>query len=50
MEEGDVLGHEPMSEVVEVGRQVEKLKKGDRVVVPVNDPVRQLLLLRQGPV
>ena len=34
MEEGDVLGHEPMGEVVEVGSGVHKLKKGDRVVVP----------------
>jgi threonine dehydrogenase-like Zn-dependent dehydrogenase len=34
MREGDVLGHEPMGEVVEVGRGVKKLKKGDRVVVP----------------
>jgi len=34
MEEGDVLGHEAMGEVVEVGRDVTKLKKGDRVVVP----------------
>jgi threonine dehydrogenase-like Zn-dependent dehydrogenase len=34
MEEGDVLGHEPMGEVVEVGSDVKKLKKGDRVVVP----------------
>jgi threonine dehydrogenase-like Zn-dependent dehydrogenase len=34
MERGDVLGHEFMGEVVEVGRQVRKLKPGDRVVVP----------------
>ncbi|MBA4067312.1 MAG: glutathione-dependent formaldehyde dehydrogenase, partial [Isosphaera sp.] len=34
MESGDVLGHEPMGEVVEVGSQVRNLKKGDRVVVP----------------
>ncbi|HVX14949.1 MAG TPA: zinc-dependent alcohol dehydrogenase [Pirellulales bacterium] len=34
MEKGDVLGHEPMGVVVEVGREVQKLKKGDRVVVP----------------
>ena len=34
MEEGDVIGHEPMGVVVEVGRDVQKLKKGDRVVVP----------------
>ena len=34
MEEGDVLGHEPMGEVVEIGSAVKKLKKRDRVVVP----------------
>lgn len=34
MQAGDVLGHEPMGEVVEVGREVRKLKKGDRIVVP----------------
>ncbi len=34
MKKGDVLGHEFMGEVVEVGRSVKKLKVGDRVVVP----------------
>lgn len=34
MEEGDVIGHEPMGIVVEVGSEVKKFKKGDRVVVP----------------
>ncbi|SEV99565.1 zinc-dependent alcohol dehydrogenase [Natrinema salifodinae] len=34
MREGDVLGHEPMGEVVEVGEAVETLEVGDRVVVP----------------
>jgi len=34
MREGDVLGHEPMGEVVEVGSAVETLEAGDRVVVP----------------
>jgi threonine dehydrogenase-like Zn-dependent dehydrogenase len=34
MEEGDVLGHEFMGEVAEVGAGVTKLKPGDRVVVP----------------
>jgi threonine dehydrogenase-like Zn-dependent dehydrogenase len=34
MRAGDVIGHEFMGEVVEVGREVKKVKKGDRVVVP----------------
>src|SRR5712671_136558 len=34
MEKGDILGHEFMGEVVEVGSSVKNLKKGDRVVVP----------------
>ncbi|MGI8644705.1 MAG: alcohol dehydrogenase catalytic domain-containing protein, partial [Nocardioides sp.] len=33
---GDVLGHEFMGEVVEVGSSVGKLRVGDRVVVPFN--------------
>jgi len=34
MQKGDILGHEFMGEVVEVGDANRKLKKGDRVVVP----------------
>ncbi len=34
MMKGDILGHEFMGEVVEVGRAVKKLRIGDRVVVP----------------
>ena len=34
MEKGDVLGHEPMGIVEEVGSAVTRLRKGDRVVVP----------------
>jgi threonine dehydrogenase-like Zn-dependent dehydrogenase len=33
-EKGDILGHEFMGEVVEVGRGVSNLRAGDRVVVP----------------
>jgi threonine dehydrogenase-like Zn-dependent dehydrogenase len=36
MERGDVLGHETMGEVVEVGKAHTKFKVGDRVVVPFN--------------
>jgi threonine dehydrogenase-like Zn-dependent dehydrogenase len=34
MKEGDILGHEFMGEVVEVGKSVHSLHVGDRVVVP----------------
>jgi threonine dehydrogenase-like Zn-dependent dehydrogenase len=34
LESGDVLGHEFMGEVMEVGRDVNNLRVGDRVVVP----------------
>jgi threonine dehydrogenase-like Zn-dependent dehydrogenase len=34
MKDGDILGHEFMGEVVEVGAGVANLRKGDRVVVP----------------
>jgi len=34
MQRGDILGHEFMGEVVEVGKDNERLKVGDRVVVP----------------
>ncbi|CAI8890354.1 zinc-dependent alcohol dehydrogenase [Methylocaldum szegediense] len=34
MEKGDILGHEFMGEVVDVGSGIKNLKVGDRVVVP----------------
>jgi threonine dehydrogenase-like Zn-dependent dehydrogenase len=34
MQSGDILGHEFMGEVVEVGRGVDNLAAGDRIVVP----------------
>jgi threonine dehydrogenase-like Zn-dependent dehydrogenase len=36
MEEGDILGHEPMGIVEEVGSEVRDVKPGDRVVIPFN--------------
>jgi threonine dehydrogenase-like Zn-dependent dehydrogenase len=36
MEKGDVLGHEPMGIVEEVGPDVTHIKPGDRVVIPFN--------------
>src|SRR4051812_29356830 len=44
MERGDVLGHETMGEVVEVGKDNKKLKVGDRVVVPFTISCGELLL------
>ena len=34
MQKGDILGHENMGEVVEVGKEVKNLKVGDRIVTP----------------
>ncbi len=36
MEEGDILGHEPMGVVEAVGSEVTQIHPGDRVVVPFN--------------
>ncbi len=36
MTEGDILGHEPMGIVEEVGPQVSHIRPGDRVVIPFN--------------
>jgi threonine dehydrogenase-like Zn-dependent dehydrogenase len=36
MQEGDVLGHEPMGVVEEVGPDVSHIAPGDRVVIPFN--------------
>jgi len=36
MTEGDILGHEPMGIVEEVGPEVTHIKAGDRVVIPFN--------------
>jgi threonine dehydrogenase-like Zn-dependent dehydrogenase len=36
MEPGDILGHEPMGRVVEVGSDVHHVAPGDRVVIPFN--------------
>jgi threonine dehydrogenase-like Zn-dependent dehydrogenase len=36
LDEGDILGHEPMGVVEEVGSEVTHVKPGDRVVIPFN--------------
>jgi threonine dehydrogenase-like Zn-dependent dehydrogenase len=48
MEKGDVLGHEPMGEVVEVGSAVRKFKIGDRVVVPFTISCGECFFCRKG--
>ncbi|RYC30249.1 glutathione-dependent formaldehyde dehydrogenase [Lichenibacterium minor] len=48
MKSGDVLGHEFMGEVVEVGQGFTKFKKGDRIVVPFNINCGQCDQCRRG--
>ena len=48
MEKGDILGHEPMGEVVEVGSGVNKLKVGDRVVVPFTISCGECFFCQKG--
>ena len=48
MEKGDVLGHEFMGEVVEIGSQVKKLKTGDRVVVPFTISCGECFFCKKG--
>jgi len=36
MSEGDILGHEPMGIVEEVGSEITNVRPGDRVVIPFN--------------
>jgi S-(hydroxymethyl)glutathione dehydrogenase / alcohol dehydrogenase len=40
-----IIGHEPMGIVEEVGPEVTKVKKGDRVIIPFNICVRRMFLL-----
>jgi threonine dehydrogenase-like Zn-dependent dehydrogenase len=48
MQKGDILGHEFMGEVVEVGRSVSRLKVGDRVVVPFPIACGRCYFCKQG--
>jgi threonine dehydrogenase-like Zn-dependent dehydrogenase len=48
MKKGDVLGHENMGEVGEVGSENKKLKVGDRVVVPFTIACGECFFCRNG--
>ena len=48
MERGDVLGHETMGEVVEVGSENKALKVGDRVVVPFTIACGECFFCKRG--
>ncbi|SDF36511.1 Threonine dehydrogenase [Blastococcus fimeti] len=45
---GDIMGHEPMGIVREVGKEVTALKAGDRVVVPFNISCNTCWMCSQG--
>jgi threonine dehydrogenase-like Zn-dependent dehydrogenase len=46
--EGDILGHEPMGIVEEVGAEVSNLSPGDRVVVPFNISCGHCFMCSEG--
>lgn len=48
LEEGDVLGHEPMGIVEEVGSAVKNLRPGDRVVVPFTISCGECFFCKKG--
>ncbi len=48
MEKGDILGHEPMGIVQEVGGKVKNVKVGDRVVVPFNIACGACAMCKKG--
>ena len=48
MHKGDVLGHETMGEVIEVGSAVKNLRKGDRVVVPFTIACGECFFCKRG--
>ena len=48
LDEGDILGHEPMGIVEEVGSEVTNLEPGDRVVIPFNISCGSCFMCDQG--
>jgi threonine dehydrogenase-like Zn-dependent dehydrogenase len=48
LDEGDILGHEPMGIVEEVGAEVSHISPGDRVVIPFNISCGHCWMCEQG--
>jgi threonine dehydrogenase-like Zn-dependent dehydrogenase len=48
LDEGDILGHEPMGLVREVGSEVTTVRPGDRVVIPFNVSCGTCFMCSQG--
>ena len=48
MKSGDIVGHETMGEVMEVGRDNKKLKVGDRVVIPFTISCGECFFCQKG--
>src|SRR5207248_8334327 len=48
LDEGDILGHEPMGVVEAVGPEVTHIAPGDRVVIPFNVSCGQCFMCDQG--
>jgi threonine dehydrogenase-like Zn-dependent dehydrogenase len=48
MESGDIMGHEPMGIVQEVGKSVTNIKPGDRVVIPFNIACGKCRMCKRG--
>ena len=48
VDEGDVLGHEPMGVVEETGPEVTHIARGDRVVIPFNISCGHCFMCEQG--
>jgi threonine dehydrogenase-like Zn-dependent dehydrogenase len=48
LEDGDILGHEPMGIVEEVGSEITNLAVGDRVVIPFNISCGHCWMCRRG--
>ena len=48
MEKGDIMGHEPIGIVTEIGDDITNVKVGDRVVIPFNISCGHCYMCKQG--